>query len=450
MKRVVFIFLIIFCLQFTIFSYGNNENRNTRYFGKNKYIQHSIKTNFKTTDISNQNINSTGFDIKNFIKKLGRIAGFLAFILFCIVFFIGGSNRLWDKYLGLNNVLRYHKYFAVISLGILLIHPVTFFIAKLYSIREFKNPGLLLGLISAVIFIIVVVSSLIYKYLNHSLWIWLHRFSAAAIILGGMHIFKYGFWIHKYSILKVIVYLSILIAFAGLVLKIYLLMNKKRFITEIIEIKKEIHNTYSIIVKKPKDFEFCAGQFCLISFKYKFMKKPHPITISSNPSDEFLKFTIKESGKFSKNIKNLKPGNIMKIDGPYGKFTFNYRDSVFIAGGVGITPFFSMLSYNKTFAANNNITLLYGCRNQDEIIFENPITSIAEKEKQLKTHIYLSQNETEKYNQGFINSEVIQSKAGFNSDFYICGPPKMIKIIKKILKSKKVSNKNIFLEKFFF
>ncbi len=453
--KIRYIFFIIIIFSITAFSHETHTNKNEKpgQVQKNEQInknetheQKSKQGNNFQTKTQKQNT----IEIKKIISKTGRIAGFVAFILFCFVFFIGGSNRLWDKFFGLNNVLRYHKYFAVTAMGILLLHPMGFLIIKLYSFADFKNFGLLAGIIAADVFLLIVITSLLYKYMNYYIWIWIHRLSALAIVAGAYHIFNYGFWIHKYSVLKILVYFSLFVAATGLVIKIYLLIKTPRYKSKVLSVHQETHDTYTVVVQKPKNFNYKPGQFCFISFNKKYLKKPHPISFSSSPEQNEIKFTIKENRKFSKSIKNVKPDDIIKIDGPYGIFTYNYHNSVFIAGGVGITPFASILNYEKTFNTHSEIKLFYGCRKKGEIIFKENLKNLNKNTENFNLSVVLSHEQSENYEHGFINEVFLKKHVDFKEDFYICGPPALLKSVKKVLKKNNVPSKKIFVEKFFF
>lgn len=84
--------------------------------------------------------------------------------------------------------------------------------------------------------------------------------------------------------------------------------------------------------------------------RLRLWSDPHPFTISSAPADN-LQFTIKAmpGGKFTQRVsREWKVGDVVHIEGPYGIFSPDFRTErnlIFIAGGVGITPFLSMIRH---------------------------------------------------------------------------------------------------------
>lgn len=100
-------------------------------------------------------------------------------------------------------------------------------------------------------------------------------------------------------------------------------------------------------------------------------------TISSAPFDEFLTITTKFSdpgSTFKQTLHELKPGAEVTLAEPMGDFVLpkdNAIPVIFVAGGIGITPYHSMLSWLANDGEEyRNIELLYAVNNEDEIIFQ--------------------------------------------------------------------------------
>ena len=197
-------------------------------------------------------------------------------------------------------------------------------------------------------------------------------------------------------------------------------------------------------------------QFCFLRLNKDKLYARHPFTISSSPKENELRFTVKLTGRFTKAISELKRGEEIIIDGPFGIFTIDDydKDLVFIAGGVGITPFISMIK-EKMIADGKiqNVTLLYGSKTKEDIIYREQIDNI-KKDWFRKVYI-LSDNHSfpkiYEYEAGHVNEEIIKKyvKNINNSLFYICGPEILKNNLKKTLNRLGVSKQNIIIEDFF-
>jgi len=98
--------------------------------------------------------------------------------------------------------------------------------------------------------------------------------------------------------------------------------------------------------------------------------EPHPFTISCAPEDPIPRLTIKKSGVFTSSIPDLKPGTPVKCEGPLGVFCkdIDTREEIaMIAGGVGITPFLSVLRHFRNICATNRMTLFWTNKTIDDV-----------------------------------------------------------------------------------
>lgn len=125
---------------------------------------------------------------------------------------------------------------------------------------------------------------------------------------------------------------------------------------------------------------FVAGQFVMsiVPRDGKPVKKPY--SIASSPyelADGYIELGIKkvEGGFMSTHFHNLKEGDILKMDGPYGKFVMKHADSadevIFVATGTGITPLRSMFRQMlKIDGHKKPISMILGVRYENELLYD--------------------------------------------------------------------------------
>lgn len=164
---------------------------------------------------------------------------------------------------------------------------------------------------------------------------------------------------------------------------------------KVLEKKQETNNILSLILEKPKNFRFYAGQYLDIELPVedKF-GKTRAFTISSSPSEDFLMITPKKGiSPFKKFIEQLKPGDQINTSHPAGTFTLDESSAaVFIAGGIGSTPFRSIIKYVLDNKISAHITLIYS-NSDDNFPFKDELD---EWQKQLLNLeiIYINTNKT--------------------------------------------------------
>ena len=144
---------------------------------------------------------------------------------------------------------------------------------------------------------------------------------------------------------------------------------------------EEASNIRTFRFKPERPVDFVAGQFTELFLPHddaddRGIKRW--FTISSAPFDEYLTITTKlseNSSTFKQTLQTLKPGDEVTLAEPMGDFVLprdNAIPVIFVAGGIGITPYHSILSW---LAAEDdeyrNIKLLYAVNSEDEIIFQD-------------------------------------------------------------------------------
>ena len=228
-----------------------------------------------------------------------------------------------------------------------------------------------------------------------------------------------------------------------------------KFETKILDIIKRTHDVKSFRFSRPSDFKYIAGQFMFISIPHKNKMLKKHFTISSSPTEkEFIEFTKKLTGsEYSNALEDLKIGNVVKIDAPYGSFTLDeINDKIaMLSGGIGITPLRSMCKYATDKKLNKSIILLYGNNTEQDIVFKDEFDELQKDNAKVKVvHIIKDPSKDWDGYKGYIDSEkIIKEVSDYKQRFfYICGPPIMIDIMKKTLIELDLNEKQIRVEKF--
>lgn len=109
----------------------------------------------------------------------------------------------------------------------------------------------------------------------------------------------------------------------------------------------------------------------------------HPFTIASPPGGVFPAFVIKRVGNYTGRLANLKPGERVIMDGPYGVFTPAMPERaegaplIFIAGGIGITPFLSVLKEWSSSRIQGDVALLWCVRRAEDFLYRDFFESLS-------------------------------------------------------------------------
>lgn len=164
-------------------------------------------------------------------------------------------------------------------------------------------------------------------------------------------------------------------------------------------------------------------------------------------------------GKMSSYIFNLKPGDQVKISGPYGDFFIKEGDAemVYIGGGAGMAPLrshiFELFKERKT---NRKVSYWYGGRSLRELFYVDQFREIEEKFQNFKFQIGLSEPEPEDHWDGYVgfihqilyDNYLRDHPAPEDIEYYLCGPPMMNQAVFKLLDDLGVEKENIAFDDF--
>lgn len=208
-------------------------------------------------------------------------------------------------------------------------------------------------------------------------------------------------------------------------------------------------------------FLYRPGQYAAISFYHKGRPTPaRCFSIVSSPTDQGkLQFGMRTKGHFTKSAAKLKPGDLVKVRGPYGGFVLDIADSddvVFLAGGIGVTPFMSMVSYATSTKSSTKITMFYSCQTQDDVPFLDELRADEQQNPNLKVIYVIGGGATDKLAglsvaSGHLSLDIINAAINNNYDnrtFYVCGPPPYMNAMAKSLRQKGVGKNSIITEAF--
>ena len=222
---------------------------------------------------------------------------------------------------------------------------------------------------------------------------------------------------------------------------------KKQFlkVAEVIE-RAEDCKSFVLVPDEEKGTKalayFGAGKYLTVFEEIEGMKITRAYSISSKPGDALAgkyMLTIKrvDGGLMSNYILDTwTEGTSVTVSAPEGHFEYQpLRDAknvICLAGGSGITPFISMAGAVIDGDEEFNMTLIYGSRSRENILFYDELEEIKSTGKVNVVHV-LSDDDAEGFEKGFITAELIKKYAPENEPYsiFICGPQGMYEFLDK-------------------
>ncbi|MCJ7499109.1 ferric reductase-like transmembrane domain-containing protein [bacterium] len=387
---------------------------------------------------------------KGFWWDLSIALGFAGLTMVGVQFFLTARFHGATAPFGIDIIYYFHRYLAIFAFVLLFAHPVILILENPALVRYLNPAGapwhMTAGFFSLLLFAGIISSSLWRKQLKleYDWWRLAHgTLATAAVILALVHIVTVG----EYTGTHWKKILWSLFIFSWVFLLIYIRLIKPWFILKkpyvVVSVAKEPGNIWVLTVRPDghQGLSFIPGQFAWLTLRHSpFMLKEHPFSISSSATDpSLLEFTIREFGDFTRTIKDILPGEVAYIDGPYGAFStsrYHSRGFVFISGGIGITPIMCML---RTLADRHEARpiLLFDCnRNWDNIVFREELDTLRSHLNLKVTHILEEPPENWKGETGFLTRDILEKHLLDDRklfDYFLCGPEPMTKALERVL-----------------
>ena len=194
------------------------------------------------------------------------------------------------------------------------------------------------------------------------------------------------------------------------------------------------------------------GQFIYLAFDEAdaVSDEPHPFSLSSAPENKTIRLSIKGLGDWTHDVSKVKVGERARIWGPYGHFSETLfqsprRPAVFIAGGIGVTPFLSLMQSKALLEREGPVTMIYSVPKPDQAVYREDLEHYAGKRGDHRLVVHLSDEE------GFIDRAYLENLLEHplkEAVFMVCGPAAMMKAMENMLWEAGVDSEFIVMEDF--
>lgn len=395
-------------------------------------------------------------------QGLTQIVSLLAFNLMAIVMLIAARSRTVERlYGGLDKAYRTHGQLGRIAFYLMLVHPLLLIphymmtgqnVVHLFWFSDFWPRNV--GITSYYLFLGLILLT-IYRKIEYQKWVNSHSLMGIPFVLGGIHAINANSDIKAFEPLRDWVVFWLLLGTFAWLYKVFVYRRvAQSFHYEVVS--AEVGGGGILDLKlRPRGarMSYEPGEFAFISVVGNGAIKPelHPFSIASDPVKHQLRFGIRQAGDYTKSLAALRPGDRVQVYGPYGEFTsyrFDaYKRQVWIGGGVGITPFLSMLSHEAQNEDHKKVTLIYSVKTASDALYDGQIRRWSEGHPdELKYVLHTSEDE------GFLTADRILAECGGFQDtvFLFCGPPVMMHKLRDALIAKGCSPSQIDFEEFNF
>lgn len=421
----------------------------------------------------------TSTDVLPLVFKVSKFGAYTGVITLWWAYIFGIRRFMKFFIKDMTWAMKIHKWFNISGFLLFVIHPLSL-IGLFQPIISPGSPGpytidvlvprfevggaavhanlTSLGVTAFYIWLVIWVTSALLKgKLHFRVWKLIHLMTYPILFMGLVHL-DIGFLQGNYPLL---VFTNDFLLFSYLVLIVWQILGRLGVLIpkyEIVKVDNVSEGSVSLrlhpLTAFPRPVRPEPGQYIYI--QDSFGKDSHPFSISDyDPESHQIEITIKDLGPFSKKVQGYEVGKRLIVDGPYGVFLKEIdtesKNIVFLAGGVGITPFMSVIRVLDRIRQNDdNVWLFFGNKTFGDMMFKEELDKLAAENNWLNVvHVLDSQPDFEG-EKGFITGDLLKKYLGevSNYEYFMCGPPVMLTNVTKSLVQSGVSEDSIYSEKF--
>ncbi len=229
--------------------------------------------------------------------------------------------------------------------------------------------------------------------------------------------------------------------------------------TEVVEIRQLTHDIrgLTLALRSPDRMPFAAGQY--VDVNIPGTDEHRAFSMANTPAvDDRLELIIRlyPGGRFSSLLEGeLKPGDHLKVKGPYGTCTLRTssdRDLILVGGGAGMAPLWSLLNSVAQSGSKRKVTYYYGARGRRDLFFLDELRELEARMPSFHSVLALSEpadGDAWDGETGFISDVLERTESDLaRHDAYVCGPPPMVDAAFASLERRGVPPDRIYCDKF--
>ena len=369
-----------------------------------------------------------------FESVLAQMIGGLILTSFFLVFFLS-TRQPWlvNWFGGMDRMYWYHRWLAILPLALILLHEELS--DAIVEVLNISSPILgnanEAGETAKNWFLALIGIALLAKYLKYEHWRFIHRLMILPFIYGLFHAF-YSSTYDLFSGSALSIFM-IVIAIGGMASSLYMVFLYQwlafHYRGKVTRLTYPNADTIDIEITLKKPLRYQPGQFVFLKvFQRGIEDAPHPFSVSGSDGNKVY-FTIKKLGDFTQKIKeNLRLSTTVALTRAYGTMTLlnQGKKQVWIAGGIGLTPFLAHLRQAKPIT--QEITFYYSYRNTEDAVGLDVISAYSAKYPNVT---FIPHNTKEK---GYISLKHLSIDA--DAEVFLCGPRRMVQSLVKQIKQR--------------
>ncbi len=370
---------------------------------------------------------------------------------------------------GQDALLRFHRHAGIVGSGLVLAHPLLLAAREGLPVLWLIDPlasgsaAVGAGTGASLALLVLMVSTLGRRrlLLDYEIWLLLHRWLALLVLALGLgHAFSLGVRPGNIPLLLLwIAYLALAVGALVWYRGVRPWRQRQPWIVLSNTPERGRSRTIRLRAAGHPGFAFQAGQFCWLRQSGPWAIEAHPVSMSSpapRGAATELAFTIKDLGDWSGQVvPQLAPGDQLWLDGPYGVFTLERHDGpgfVLIGGGVGVSPFVSMVETQIERGDERPLFLFHAAHDRAGLTGSERFTALSRTAPQFRWVPVLEAGPVAVGEEsGWVTAAILWRHLPPNFrefQFFVCGPAPMMDWVERELRQLGLARAQVHTERF--
>ncbi|GAA0937567.1 ferredoxin reductase family protein [Pseudonocardia zijingensis] len=324
------------------------------------------------------------------------LLGVLAVVALAATVVVSSRVRALTKELGIEQILRVHRWCGLAVLGLVLAHVAAVVLRNpakglAYLDLVHASPTMRSGTIATLAFVLLTVTSVMRRRLRltYGFWRIVHVALAATALAGSaVHVVLLDNLIHADGMG---IWFTAVTGSLVAVLVARWAVRPLQSGFRVLRVRRESGDVSTLVLAPTGDgplsrrrpLTFAPGQFAWLRLRRWGLFADHPFTIASAVrADGTVEFTVRHVGDYTHKLGRLSPAARVYLDGPHGAFSVDNTHAtglVLLAGGVGITPMISMLRTLADRGDRRPHRLLVSGRTPEDLLFADELRELQER-----------------------------------------------------------------------
>jgi len=394
---------------------------------------------------------------------LGRLTGVIGLALLLLAAALSARVPGFDQpFGGLTKLWHTHHLLGAGSLMLLLVHPIFLAIgnasngtsiAILTLFPPLSDWATWSGWLALVLMMVFLAPSFsFFGRPRYEQWKRIHALAGPAVILALIHTSQFSRSMPGH--LDILIWSLLAVLAVSAVAWRFVFSRRAARLKHTVKAVTPVANNVVELTLQPEGsrLKYAAGNFVYLTPFDKQLKagrgEEHPYTLSSSPLEPDLRIAIKDLGDASRAIQSIRPGTRVTVEGPYGRFFIDgdqvSSPELWVAGGIGITPFLARMRHLKSLGKPADIHLIFAVQDEARALYAQELKQLASEIPGFVLTLH------QFYQQGPVSEEFLRSHCPdyARRHAYICGPLPLNKLVQSHLRNAGVPIDRIHTEEF--